>query len=799
MEDTRLILITDLGFIVKQAKDGSRDVFVQSIHNVTPVEGARIEVSGANGQAILAATTDGAGKARLPKAGNLKREKTPLMIVAQKDTDFSFMPLQTQGRGLDMSRFDTGGIENAKSAQQIAAYLFTDRGIYRPGETTHLGLITRTADWKQALTGLPIEVEVTDSRGSVVSRNPLKLSPVAFDEVTYTSQAASPTGIYQASAYLVKDEKNPEMLGSTSFKVQEFEPDRMKVRLDLSEKPIEGWLRPDNVKARVAVAHLFGDPASNRRVEGELSLTAVLPRFGRYPDYRFQTGEVISEPFHENLAPITTDDKGNAEFKLDLNRFAGRAYRLNLLARAFEAEGGRNVAAQNSAIVSDAAYLVGVKPDGDMSFVQRGSVRQARWLAVNQQLAPVAAESLTLDWVQRKYVSVLTQQPNQTYKYVSRLKEIVRSTRKVRIAAGGSNIPLLTAEPGDFVLVLRDAAGAELNKLSYSVAGEANLAGSLERNAELQVQLDKASYQAGDTISVSIRAPYTGAGLITIEREKVFQHQWFKTSTTSSVQRVQLPRDFEGNGYVSVQYVRDPSSDEIFLSPLSYGVAAFSANLGARTQPLTLTTPREIKPGATLVMRVAPGEASRVAVLAVDEGILQVARYKNPDPLGYFFQKRMLEVETTQILNLILPEFKRFLALAAPGGDADGGFARHLNPFNKKRKPAVAWWSGVIDVGPAGRELRYTVPDYFNGRLRIVAIAANARKVGVAESDTEVKGSFILTPNVPSMVAPGDDFLVTVGVFNNTVGGQGPIHVEVQTGPELSAQAAVSVDIAGGE
>ena len=109
----------------------------------------------------------------------------------------------------------------------------------------------------------------------------------------------------------------------------------------------------------------------------------------------------------------------------------------------------------------------------------------------------------------------------------------------------------------------------------------------------------------------------------------------------------------------------------------------------------------------------------------------------------------MLEVDTTQILDLILPEFKRFLALAAPGGDEDGGFARHLNPFNKKRKPPVAWWSGVIDAGPGGRELRYTVPDYFNGKLRIAAIAANARKVGVAESGTEVKGNFILTPNVP--------------------------------------------------
>src|SRR4029078_11262757 len=132
-----------------------------------------------------------------------------------------------------------------------------------------------------------------------------------------------------------------------------------------------------------------------------------------------------------------------------------------------------------------------------------------------------------------------------------------------------------------------------------------------------------------------------------------------------------------------VQFVRDPASDEIFLSPLSYGGSSFSANLAARTESLNLTGPRELRPGAPLIMRVPPGEALRVAVLAVDEGILQVARYKNPDALGYFFQKRMLEVETMQILDLILPDFKRFLALAAPGGDeAGGGFARHLNPFN---------------------------------------------------------------------------------------------------------------------
>src|SRR5262245_48895925 len=162
----------------------------------------------------------------------------------------------------------------------------------------------------------------------------------------------------------------------------------MKVQLELSATPVAGWLRPSDVKARVTVMHLFGEPASNRRVDGELSITPALPRFTKYQDYRFQIGEALKEPYHETIAAVMTDGSGNAEFNLDLKRFTGRAFRLNILSRAYEAEGGRNVAAQNNAIVSDATFLVGVKPDGDLSFVKRGSAREANWLAVNQQLNP---------------------------------------------------------------------------------------------------------------------------------------------------------------------------------------------------------------------------------------------------------------------------------------------------------------------------------------------------------------------------------------------------------------------------
>jgi uncharacterized protein YfaS (alpha-2-macroglobulin family) len=796
IQDNRLILVTDLGLIVKANKDESREVYVQSIRSGTPIEGAKVELLGANGEPVITASTDATGRAAFPKFSNdWRREKLPQVILVERGSDFSFLPLRSNGRGLDFSRFDIGGAINAKSAQELSAYLFTDRGIYRPGETAHLGAVIRTGDWAASLAGLPLKIEISDSLGVVVNRQELKLSPAAFESVDWTCAADAPTGTYQALAYLVKTQNKDELLGSTSFRVQEFEPDRMKIRLDLTAKTGVAWLRPSDVKPSVAVTLLTGDPAAGRRAEGEVTLTPVFPSFPKYPDHRFQVAEFRSQPYREDLAAQTTDQQGNAAFPLDLTRFAGRAYRLSILARAYEAGGGRNVAAQNSAIVSDSPWLVGVKPDGDTSFVRRNSARSANWLAVNQSLDPVAVDGLTLEWVQRKYVSVLTEQNNRTYQYVSRLKEIVRDSRKVSIARGGSNIALRTAEPGDFVLVLRDSSGAEVNRLSYSVAGDANLSRSLERNAELEIQLNKKEYSAGETIDVSLRAPYIGAGLITIERDRVYAHQWFKTTTASSIQHIRVPADFEGGGYVTVQYARDPSSDDIFLSPLSYGVASFSGNLTARTLPLTLNAPKEVKPGVTLTMRVTPGSAARVGVLAVDEGILQVARYRNPDPIGFFFQKKMLEVGTTQILDLVLPEFKRFLAMAAPGGDADGGYARHLNPFQRKRKAPVAWWSGIVDVPATGKDFRYTIPDYFNGHLRIVGIAVSPARIGVVQTGTDVKGDFVLTPNVPAMVGPGDEFTVSTGVLDNVPGGKGPIHIEAHTGAELTPLGPSGIDI----
>lgn len=777
--DGRLIVVTDLGVVAKKAMNGDYDLYVMSIATGKPVESARVELVGLNGMPVASDTTDSSGHASITMQARWQREKTPLMFVINKDDDASFLPLNRYDRNLDFSRFDIGGIDNAESGKQLSAYAFTDRNLYRPGETAHLMYIVRTADWSGDLQGLPLEVEVIDPRGLVVQRNRIALSQAGFEGLDFVSSATSLTGDYQFNISIIRDNNRRERLGGSSFSLREFEPDRLKVHTTLASKPSAGWIKPEAVQAQVQVMHLFGNPASEARLEGDMTLSGGISGFSKYADYTFRDpSKPLQAPVTEKLASTTTDSSGLASFDLNLKRFDKASYRLHILTRAFEPGSGRSVDAQASILVSSAPYLVGVKADGPLNFISRGSKRTASWLAIDPGLQKTTADGLALQWIERRYVSVLARQNDGTYRYVSRLKENLRDSKPASIGNSGMQLELATEQPGDYSYVLRNGAGDIISRLDYSVSGAANLSRTLDRNAELQLSLASSEVKPGETVEISIRAPYAGAGLITIERDKVLAHQWFQSSTSSSVQRITVPRNLEGTAYINVQFVRDLASEEIYTSPLSYGVIPFTVNVEARRQQATLTSPARVKPGDNIAIKLDTAEPVRAAVIVVDEGILQVAKFKTPDPIGFFFQKRRLQVNTSQILDLILPEFEQLMKSAA-GGDDEALLQQQLNPFKKKRQPPVAWWSGVKDIAAGVNTFDYAVPDSFNGKLRIYSVIATAGKISAYEIGTEVQGDLILSPNVPMAAAPGDELVVTLGVYNN-LKGKGKQNIKVR-------------------
>jgi alpha-2-macroglobulin len=644
-----------------------------------------------------------------------------------------------------------------------------------------------------------LQAEIVDPRGLSVKKQPVLVDASGFAELDYAPAETAPTGTWTINLYIVG--KNPDdnetAIGSTTVSVKEFLPDSMKVDAGLSAHVADGWVRPDGLKGVVDVHNLFGTPAANRRVEASLTLNPTFPAFRNWPDYKFYDLRHAKDGYTTQLQDGHTNDSGHVEFDLDLKKYADATYRLDFLAKAYEAEGGRNVAAMAQTLVSSNSWLVGYKAADALDYIQRGSPRSVHLVAIDPQTKSIELKGLVAQLIERRYVSVLTKEDSGVYKYESRLKEVPISENPLTIPAGGLDFVLPTDKPGDYAVLIR-SGDVDANRIEYSVTGAANLSRSLDRNAELEIKLSKEDYAPGEPVEISLRAPYAGSGLITVERDKVYAHAWFTAKTTNSVQHIAVPKDFEGNGYINVQYIRDPSSDEIFMSPLSYGVAPFSVNVDARRNPLTIDAPDLAKPGQTLTFKLHAARPTKAVVFAVDEGILQVAHYKLGDPLKFFFRKRMLDVRTSQILDLILPDFKKLMSLAAPGGDGGDAIGRQLNPFKRKRDKPVAYWSGIVDVS-GEKDLQYTVPDYFHGKLHVMAVAVSPDRIGTAEGATTVRGDFVLSPDAPTTLAPGDEADVGVGVSNN-VAGQGDkpmaIAVTLKVGPQLQVLGGPAQKIA---
>lgn len=790
--NTHLILVTDLGMLVKDNSDHTHDIFVQSITKGTPVANAKISILGKNGLPILTRDSDAQGQANFPMLDDFTDDREPTVYLATLGKDVAFIPYNKPDRQLNYSRFDVGGEYIYQSDfPTLNAYLFSDRGIYRPGDTAHIGVIVKQTFAQPQPAGLPLQLIVSDPRGTTVQQQKLTLDETGYLAIDFPTSSSASTGQYTINLFLIKDNLPRNILGSTTIRVEEFLPDRMRISAHLSQESTSGWISPTGLKAKIDLRNLYGAPASDRKISAKILLAPERVHFKEYPNYIFM--DPLFDPnkppkvFSDTLQETRTDSQGQAEFNLNLDRFEKATYQLTFFAEGFEAEGGRSVTTQTTALVSPLPYFVGYKTDGDLNYIQQNAERSVNFIAIDSQLKQQVVNNLKIQQLSLRPVTTLVKNPDGTYQYKSVIQTSVLNTAPFAVDANGSNYKLPTQQIGDFAIVVLDQNNTELSRFKYNVVGTSQI--PLAKNAELTVKLNKSEYHPDEDIELQITSPYSGAGLITIERDKVYAYQWFKTDMTNSLQKIHIPKDFQGNGYVNVAFVRDWNSPEIYISPLSYSVVPFTMNHDNHDIKIDLSIPKSARPGEPFSINYKSDKPGKIIVFAVDEGILQAGNYSTPDPLSFFFKKQALQVLTQETVDLILPQFIAARELSTVGGDGgeEAALRRILNPFKRKSELPVAYWSGIVDTDSVPRQLIYPIPDYFNGALRVMAVAVAANAVGASSNTAEVKGDFVINPNVPTFVAPGDEFEITASVANNikNSGANAAIQVELSTTPAL--------------
>lgn len=781
--DARLILLTDLGIIRKINLDNSSVVFISKISSGEAASDVDVSVLGRNGYPIWAGTTDSNGRVNIPRFApdEYRNAKEPVAIVARQDSDISFIPYNADSRqGDEYSKFDVGGVYLANNAP-LRAFVFSDRGIYRPGETLTIGAIMENKNFT-ALEEIPLKIEILDPRGRTILDKKLSLASDGMLDLSHKLTTDSPIGGYEVNISTLNGRGHiQDVIGHGDFMVQEFVPDTMKIIATLDETSANGWISPDNIIANVSLNNLFGTPATDRRISAHALLRPTDFVFSEYKQYKFNTNfqglntngfTRTAQTFTFDFDDARTDENGNATIKMDFDRdIPIGTYMLNIVVNGFEAGDGKSVQTVINSRVSNLDKLIGYKTNSDLSYLKRDSAHSINVIALDSAGKTIDTEDVVVKLVKRENLTSLIKDYSNHYKYQTTSHDTVISQSKVSISAKGTDIKLDTSNGGTYFMQLLDSRDNVLANIEYFVASDENISMQADTRAELQIKLDASEYKPGDTISIGITAPYTGTGLITIERDQVYAHKWFRAQTTASTQTITLPADFKGTGYINVSFVRDINSRDIFTTPYTYAVAPFSTKIDSHRINVKLNAPDVIKDNK-LVTKITTDQDARVMLFAVNTGILQVANYSIPNPLKYFFQKSALQVETYQILSLLLPEYNILRQVAKTGGSdmaADFGTLETplKNPFERQGVSAVAFYSGIINTKKdATKEITFDIPEYFNGAVSIYAVAAAPGKMGAGDTSTRIQSPVIISVSAPLFVAPDDKFTVNTVISN---------------------------------
>ncbi len=816
--DKRLILLTDLGIIRKVNLDGTSSIFVSHLSDGTPAASVEISVLGRNGNAIWAGQTDETGAVNIPNLpwSEYKNAKEPVAIVARQNNDVSFIPYNAYNQQVEYSKFDIDGIYSYSSSP-LNAFIFSDRGIYRPDEKLILGGIVKNKSFK-SLAGIPVKLQIIDSRGRHVLEKNFSLTADGMFDIEYTIPSDANLGNWTAYLYsLNSNDKLKDMLGSANFDVQEFVPDTLKIQANILGGSKSGWISPNNIKAQISLRNLFGTPASNRKISTTAKLTPIEYTFDDFINYTFtpnfisDTGLSIntarrSQTYSIDIPDVKTDENGIANINVEINKnIPSGTYLLTMNVRGFEANSGKSVQTNITTRISDAKYLVGWRASADLKYINKNSTRKINLISIDHTATPITTEGLKLRIIKRENQTSLVKDYNNYYKYQTIYNDKIISEKNLTIPATGKEISLDTDTSGTYFMQVLDAADKILVNAEYYIAGDTNTSMNVDTPAEMEIKLDKAEYKPGDEISINIKSPYTGTGLITIERDKVYAYKWFKTEKASSIQKITIPDNFEGTGYINVSFVRDINSKDIFTSPYAYAIAPFSADISKHKIDIKLNTPKIIDKHQ-LTIQYTTNKNARVMIFAVNEGVLQVARYKLPQPLSYFFQKSALQVSTYQILSLLLPEYKILQEYAKTGGGDYGSDTEEnqirTNPFSTKNLPPVAFYSGIIDAkaNETGK-IVFDIPDYFNGSLQVYAVATNTDSIGSGNTEVLVQSPVVISTSTPVAVAPGDTFKINSVVTNMMTTSKANVKISASSngGVKIESPATQTQAISGGK
>ncbi|MEK1930786.1 MAG: alpha-2-macroglobulin, partial [Pararhizobium sp.] len=706
---TQWFVVSDIGLSTYSGTDGL-SVFARSLATAKQMAGVELTLLAKNNEILGTVTTDAEGRATFD-AGLLRGNAamTPAVITAKGGND-DFVFLDLTRAGFDLS---DRGVTGRAAPGAIDILTWTERGIYRAGETVHVSALARDSA-SVAIEKLPLTFIFMRPDG-VEDRRVVNDGGQAGG---YTLDLAlQPNAMRGTWTVQVYTDPKGTAISEKQFQVDDFVPDRVEFDMASTVKQIEiGKPAPITVDGRF----LYGAPAAGLELEGEVGLKPTRES-ADFKGYFFGlTDEEATEDSRtplEGLLPL--DENGKATFDVDLTETPSTTQLLNanITVRVQEA-GGRAVERSLTLPVRPEGSMIGIKPQftGDLA---ENAVGKFHVIALDQNGDKQAKSGLTwkLLRVEQDYQWY---RDGTAWKYEPVISTKQVTTGKLDVTKDGGEISL-SAGWGRYRL---EVETADIDGPTSSVEFDSGwyvAASSTETPDGLEVALDKENYAIGDTAKLRVSPRFAGEVLVTIGSEKLVATKTATIPAEGGEIDIPITEDFGAGAYVTATLYRPGDAQESRMPMRAIGIKWLAVDPADRKLSVKLDLPEKTLPRQTLnipveVAGAGVGEEAFVTVAAVDVGILNLTRYEAPDPDGWYFGQRQLGLEIRDLYGRLIDGSLGATGRLRTGGDG-GQMPLQGNPPTEK---LVAFFSGPVQLDASGKAIiSFDIPQ-FNGTARVM-------------------------------------------------------------------------------
>jgi len=756
----KLILASRIGVIAKSADGKKFVIYTTDLLLGEPLSDVRIEFFNYQNQPVGEITSDAEGKSEITL------DNRPFYLKASKDKQQAWMRLD-DGSSLSLSHFDVSGAEVQKG---LKGMIYGERGVWRPGDTLFLTFILDDVQNRIPL-GYPVQLELFNSRGQLAFSTKKASETDGFYAFSVPTDPEAPTGSWRA---MVK-------VGGATFekniRIETIKPNRLKIKLDFNQEVLNAFTQKP--EGNLEVRWLHGAVAPGVKTNINLSFRKTRTEFKGYEKFTFENPATYFWAEERNIFDKELDNQGKARFFYDLPSGSNAPGMMDaiFLVRAFEKGGDFSTDVFTRQFSPFKKYIGIYVPDGGSyeNMLETDKDQRVEVASVDWQGNPVSSRRLEVKVYRIQWRWWWSSGEEDLAYYVgSHDAEIVYQGVIDAVDGKGSfNLRVNYPDWGRYLIMVKDPEGGHQAGLpvyfdwpSYvNRSGRANPQGA----TMLTFSAGKEKYLTGEKAMISFPASPGSRALISIESgSKVLSSQWKMCRKTEESFEVEITKGMAPNVYVYLSLIQPHAQTANDLPIRMYGVIPLMIEDPSTLLRPVISMPEELKPEEDFMVKVSEkdGKPMTFTIAVVDEGLLDLTRFKTPDPHSIFYAREALGVKTWDMFDLVLGAYGgRLGKVLAIGGDEEAMLAKSKKA---QRFVPVVRYAGPFSLKKGEKkDIKLHMPNYA-GSVRTMVIAGKDGAFGQAEKTTPVRKALMVLATLPRVLGPEEEVELPVSIFATT-------------------------------